>query len=81
MRCKSAMEMLPGYMADQLPAEQAEELRSHLESCKRCPRVTKIGGTWMLEEKLAPRPRRVVATHRLSPPPEDAAESSSLLRA
>jgi hypothetical protein len=39
MRCAQAEKLIPLFVGDDLPVEQAVELRGHLESCARCRRL------------------------------------------
>jgi hypothetical protein len=39
MRCAQAEKLIPLFVGDDLPVEQAVELRGHLESCAQCQRL------------------------------------------
>ena len=53
LSCNEAMTLLSNFLSNRLPPEQAHEVYAHLRSCKGCPHVQNICGTWVLEERAS----------------------------
>lgn len=58
LTCNEVNGKLSDYMAGRLEKPESDHLRLHLKTCKSCPRVTRICGVWVLQEKTARTPIR-----------------------